>query len=382
MTNKKILTLITLLLFLFLLVGCDWLTPNRSPEIKSVPVETATVGVDYTYNVVATDPDGDALTYSLVTEPPGMLIGAGSGKITWTPPIDATVGDEFDVTVQVKDEEGLSDTQDFTITISERELVGIEVDPGEMTLPEKAIGTFKVTANYNDVTFDGEVTDFCDYGSSNNSVATVLAGEVTAVAEGIAIITVTYEGETDTIDVTVTESKSLEIIADDLLTFTVNEEGEFVDEEGEFTVSLVANSDVNKKVLGYFTLPPGTTLEYYEVDPEAAGLLLLGTEPGWYPADVLIWYPEYLTDPTDLDEPPTGVPTDDWKEWVFGPPNTGSPLCDISFDFRATFTTAGTYPTLVGVWEVTPGTSDTPATQFELLGYKLITFEVVPVVVE
>ena len=205
MTNKRILTLITLLLFLFLLAGCDWLTPNRPPEIKSVPVETATAGVEYVYDVNATDPDGDTLTYSLISvEPPGMEINPDNGKITWTLPIDATVGYEFNVTVQVEDEEGLIDTQDFTITISERELVGIEVDPETMTLPLDAIGTFKVTAHYNDETTE-VVTSDCVYGIDDTSIAEVDKGDadnpgkVTALDVGTTTISINY---TDIEDIT------------------------------------------------------------------------------------------------------------------------------------------------------------------------------------
>ena len=113
MINKKILIVISLLLISFLLVGC-FPKQNLPPEITSDPVATATVDEVYTYNVVATDPNAeDVLTYSLTTEPEGMLINEDDGVITWTP--DAA-GD-FDVTVEVFDEGGLSDTQSFAITV-------------------------------------------------------------------------------------------------------------------------------------------------------------------------------------------------------------------------------------------------------------------------
>ncbi|MBA7568345.1 hypothetical protein ES708_10066 [subsurface metagenome] len=264
------------------------------------------------------------------------------------------------------------------VTVSEFvvELIGIEVDPEEMTLLLNAIGTLEVTAHYNDDTLDEDVTGSCGYGSSNNSIATVEAGEVTAVAEGTTTITVSYTDGDITIEafveVTVTESKAMEIIADDLLTFTEGEE--FVDGEtvGEFTVSLVANSDVDKSILAYFTLPPGTTLEYY--DPEG-GSYHTADPPGWYPADYL------MTDDTDYGGYNV-IPTADWEEWVFGPPKEGFTLEDVTYKFRAKFTTeaVGIHPILVGVWEVKPGTPDepsTPAIKVDLLVYKVITFEVV-----
>ncbi|HZK11327.1 MAG TPA: hypothetical protein VFD10_03115 [Atribacterota bacterium] len=61
--NKKVLILISLLLFLPLLTGCFLLPPkNQVPVITSTPINEAIVGQVYTYKVEATDPDGDPLT--------------------------------------------------------------------------------------------------------------------------------------------------------------------------------------------------------------------------------------------------------------------------------------------------------------------------------
>ena len=113
---KKFLIVLAIVAMASLLMGVGCFPKqNLPPEITSYPVKTATVGVAYTYDVDATDPNpGDILTYSLIDEPNGMLINATSGVITWTP---AVVGD-FDVTVEVSDGD-LSDTQDFTIVVKE-----------------------------------------------------------------------------------------------------------------------------------------------------------------------------------------------------------------------------------------------------------------------
>ena len=88
---------------------------NHSPTITSTPITTATVDVLYTYDVDATDPDGDTLTYSLTT-PTGMTINSTTGVINWTP-TSAQIGDNA-VTVEVSDGK-LSDTQSFTVIVSE-----------------------------------------------------------------------------------------------------------------------------------------------------------------------------------------------------------------------------------------------------------------------
>ncbi|MGH8584548.1 MAG: PASTA domain-containing protein, partial [Gammaproteobacteria bacterium] len=87
--------------------------PNQNPQITSSPVTTGQSGSLYTYQVIATDPDGDPLSYLLTTFPAGMTIGAG-GLIHWTP---ASAGN-FNVTVAVSDGKGGSATQSFTITVT------------------------------------------------------------------------------------------------------------------------------------------------------------------------------------------------------------------------------------------------------------------------
>ncbi len=58
---------------------------NRSPAITSIPIAVAVVDLEYAYNPVAVDADGDALIWSLAAGPRGMSIDALSGKIRWKP---------------------------------------------------------------------------------------------------------------------------------------------------------------------------------------------------------------------------------------------------------------------------------------------------------
>ncbi|MGH8547581.1 MAG: putative Ig domain-containing protein [Methylococcales bacterium] len=68
------------------------------------------------YDVDATDPDaGDTLTYSLTQAPPGMVIDATTGQITWTP-APAQTGNNS-VTATVTDHGGLTASQTFTATV-------------------------------------------------------------------------------------------------------------------------------------------------------------------------------------------------------------------------------------------------------------------------
>lgn len=125
--NKKTSLLIfSFFLFVILMVGCDSLEPvgpgpnNQIPIITSTPIITsnqitsATVNQTYTYNVTATDPDGNTLTFSLTISPTGMTINSSTGLISWTP----TTSGDYDVMIEVSAGE-LTVTQSYTITVGE-----------------------------------------------------------------------------------------------------------------------------------------------------------------------------------------------------------------------------------------------------------------------
>jgi hypothetical protein len=85
---------------------------NNPPVITSTAVTTAIVNEAYSYQVVATDPESDPLTYSL-TGPSGMIISP-TGLISWTP---ANITTE-NVTVSVSDNTNTI-IQSFEIDVNE-----------------------------------------------------------------------------------------------------------------------------------------------------------------------------------------------------------------------------------------------------------------------
>lgn len=89
---------------------------GNPPQILSRPDTSATVGFDYRYAPITTDADaGDTLVYSLVANPAGMSIDAGTGLIRWAPD---TIGD-YQVGVLVTDSQQLTDLQTWTLTVGE-----------------------------------------------------------------------------------------------------------------------------------------------------------------------------------------------------------------------------------------------------------------------
>ena len=135
--NKKTLLLLSLLLFLPLFSGC-FLTPsvNQAPTITSTAMTTATVAAVYAYNVNATDPDGDTLTYSLTTKPTGMTINSTTGVISWTP--TSTQLGNHSVTVEVSDG-SLSAIQSFIIKVSVAPIIPSPTHPTVVVDPVSAI---------------------------------------------------------------------------------------------------------------------------------------------------------------------------------------------------------------------------------------------------
>lgn len=89
--------------------------PNRPPAFVSVPVVDCRVNQPYVYGVVATDPDADALNYSLTSAPLLMTIGASTGIINWSPRF--TDLGSHTVTVQASDGRGATATQTYEVTV-------------------------------------------------------------------------------------------------------------------------------------------------------------------------------------------------------------------------------------------------------------------------
>jgi RHS repeat-associated protein len=90
---------------------------NEPPVFTSVPVLQAYLGRTYTYDADATDPDGDPLTYSLLTAPRGMSIDAHTGAIAWTP-TEQDRGSQ-QLLLRVEDPRGGAAEQRFTIEVTD-----------------------------------------------------------------------------------------------------------------------------------------------------------------------------------------------------------------------------------------------------------------------
>ncbi|MBU4349961.1 hypothetical protein KJ599_06525, partial [bacterium] len=87
---KKLFIIVVGLIMVIAVGGCldlEGIFPllNGAPLVISEPITTATEDQLYSYQVMASDPNGDTLTYSFIIKPDGMSIDRESGLISWTP---------------------------------------------------------------------------------------------------------------------------------------------------------------------------------------------------------------------------------------------------------------------------------------------------------
>jgi len=214
---KKVFFLLSAIsLIICLFISCNSTTPPPpptyyAPTINSTPITTATVGVTYTYNVNATDPDGDILIYSLITSPTGMTINSTTGLINWTP----TATGDYDVTVEVFDDRSPleSTTQSFII----------HVDPEPVNYPPTITSTPITTATVDmPYTYDVTATD-PDGDILTYSLTTSPTGMTINSTTGLINWTPTATGDYD-VTVEVFDDGSPVESTTQSFTITVNEE--------------------------------------------------------------------------------------------------------------------------------------------------------------
>jgi len=87
-------------------------TANRAPIIQSFPLSSAEQDYNYSYQVIASDADGDSISYQLINPVAGMTIDS-NGLITWTPDSAGS----FQVEIEVNDGVGGSDSQTFALEV-------------------------------------------------------------------------------------------------------------------------------------------------------------------------------------------------------------------------------------------------------------------------
>ena len=184
----------------------DSIEGSQPPKITTASLPNGEVGTAYSQTLAATG--NDTITWSVSGTLPAGLTLNSDGTITGTP----TTANTYNFTVTATNDSG-SDSKEYTLTIDPKPTVavtGVTLEPDKLDLFTGESKTLTAKVEPADAT-NQDVT----WSSSDDTIATVEDGTVTAVGAGNATITVTTQdgGKTDTCTVTVTD-KTYKISAD------------------------------------------------------------------------------------------------------------------------------------------------------------------------
>ena len=103
--------------------------PNRAPVLTQPASQSTVQGVAASLALLATDPDGDAITYSAAGLPPGLTVQSALGVISGTPTTTGT----YTVTATASDG-SLNAVRTFTWTVSAAASATVTLSPADTTL--------------------------------------------------------------------------------------------------------------------------------------------------------------------------------------------------------------------------------------------------------
>jgi hypothetical protein len=180
---------------------------NEAPELATIGDQSVDEGSLLTFTAMATDVDGDGLTFSLKGAPAGATIDPVTGVFSWTPADNGV----FTFTVIVTDDGTPSRSDEETITVTVRNVApGI----GGLTRPEEPVAVTTpviVTAAVSDPGTADTQTAAVDWG--DGSAPTVVdvpgSGGVSAIhvytAPGVYTVTLRVEDDDGGVETTTFE---------------------------------------------------------------------------------------------------------------------------------------------------------------------------------
>ncbi len=172
---------------------------NRAPVITTPADQINDEGDAVNLPIVATDDDGDTLTWGATGLPPGLAIDPASGTITGTLPFDSA----GNYTVEVSAADGTdTGTAQFNWTVGDVNQTPALTSPGAQVNDEGDVISLGIVAN----DADGDVLTFgatgLPPGLAIDTASGVIAGTLGFDAAGAYIVNVNVTDGTDTDDVT------------------------------------------------------------------------------------------------------------------------------------------------------------------------------------
>ncbi len=240
---------------------------NQPPAFTSTPPTAVGVGSLYAYDITATDPDGDGLSFTAPAPPAWLTLtdnGDGTARLSGTP-ANTDVGDNpVELVVTDDGTPNLSANQTFTITVGQ---------PPAITSANSAAFTVGQAGAFTVTTTGAPSPTLAQTGTLPNGVTFTDNGDGTATLSGAPAVdtggtytlgfTASNGIDPDaTQNFTLTVDQAPAITSADSTTFTVSTAGSFTVTATGFPIPTLA--------LGGCTLPTGVTFD-------AASGLLSGT---------------------------------------------------------------------------------------------------------
>jgi hypothetical protein len=91
---------------------------NRAPTISGTPTTSVTAGAAYNFTPASSDPDGDALAFSITGKPTWAVFSTATGALTGTPTV-AQAGSYANIVITVSDGKLSQVLPAFTITVNQ-----------------------------------------------------------------------------------------------------------------------------------------------------------------------------------------------------------------------------------------------------------------------
>jgi hypothetical protein len=94
---------------------------NLPPEVAASPMEGFSVPGDVSYQISASDPDGDPLTYELLSPlDEGIVLDPNTGLLSWKLEVETVerLGETIEIQFAVKDDDGQKTTGSLTLRLT------------------------------------------------------------------------------------------------------------------------------------------------------------------------------------------------------------------------------------------------------------------------
>lgn len=96
---------------------------NQAPTISGSPITSARVNEAYSFQPIASDPDGHSLTFQIANKPAWATFDTGTGRLSGTPSTSST-GAFNDVRITVSDGRASSALPPFSISVTSSQTTG------------------------------------------------------------------------------------------------------------------------------------------------------------------------------------------------------------------------------------------------------------------